>query len=157
MKNIKTLAVAAVLGLAICGFAIAQGRHGGAGGHGAPHHFKDAAAAVEHITETFAKFASFDANKDGQLDATETETLAKAVVAGIVQLPTHTPPIGVKPSAEMMLNHLRGVYACFAKYDANRDGTLDATEQATLKSAIEKGEFVCPLGQYPCGAGGPGR
>ena len=140
MKNIKILAVVGVLGLAICGFAIAKG-HRGFRGHGSPHGM-DAASAVKHLTEAFPKVALFDANKDGQLDTTEKEALAKAIADGTVQLPAHTPPDGVTPSAEMMLNHIANMYAYLARLDANHDGALDATEQAVLKSAIEKGELA---------------
>jgi hypothetical protein len=154
MKNIKTLAVVAVLGLAICGFAIAQSLHGGAEGHAAMQHHADPAMAAEHVSEVFAEFALFDANKDGQLDATEKESLAKAMADGTLQLPAHTPPNGVTSGTEMMLNHVGEMYAQFAPYDANHDGALDATEQAAIKSAIEKGELACPHGQHPAGAGG---
>ena len=148
MKNIKTIGIVSVLGLAICGFTFAQSRHGGLRGHSASHHFKDAASAVEHLTENFPKFAAFDADKDGQLDATERESLAKAIAEGTLQLPAHTPPDGVTPGAGMMLNHIADMYAQFAAYDANHDGTLDATEQAALKNAIEKGELHGPDGQH---------
>jgi hypothetical protein len=154
MKNIKTLAVVGVLGLAVCGFAIAQSRHGGAPGHGAVQHGTDAASAVQHLTEVFAKFAAFDVNKDGQLDATEKQSLAKALADGTLQLPAHTPPNGVKPSAEMMLNHIGEMYAKFAPYDANHDGAFDATEQAALKSAFDKGELA-PHGPHAHGGGQP--
>lgn len=150
MKNIKTIAAVAVLGLAVCGFAIAQSRHGGARGHGAMQHHTDPASAVKHLTETFAKFAAFDADKDGKLGATEKESLAKAIVEGKVQLPAHTPPNGVKPSADEMLNHIAEMYAHFAPYDANHDGAFDATEQAALKGAIEKGELR-PHGEHQHG------
>ena len=143
MKNIATLAVAAVLGLAICSSAIAQGRPDGARGQRPT----DAAPAAGHLTEAFATVAPFDANKDGQLDATEMESLAKAIADGTVQAPTHrTPPAGVTPSAEMILNRIAGMYALVAPYDANHDGSLDETEQAALKAAIEKGELPRPGG-----------
>lgn len=169
MKNITTLAVAAVLGLALCSSAIAQGRPGGARGQrppnaqppaGAPQHPTDAAPAVGHLTEAFAKVAPFDANKDGQLDATEKESLAKAMVEGTVQAPAHrTPPAGVKPTAEMILNRIAGMYALVAPYDANHDGALNDSEKSVLKAAIESGELPRPggpRGQRPPGAGGPG-
>jgi hypothetical protein len=154
MKNIKTLAVVTMLGLAICSFAIAQSRHGGTRVRGASQHFAEAASAVDHLTEAYGKLTLFDANKDGQLDATETESLAKAIAEGIVPLPAHRPPHGAKPSAEMILNHIPGMYARVASYDANHDGALDATEQTALKSAIERGELACPHGQHPLCLGG---
>ncbi|MBM3840854.1 MAG: hypothetical protein FJ398_23445 [Verrucomicrobia bacterium] len=170
MKNITTLAMAAVLGLALCSSANAQGRPGGARGQrpgniqppaGAPQHPTDAAPAVGHLTEAYAKVAPFDANKDGQLDATEKEALAKAIVEGTVQAPAHrTPPAGVTLSAEQILGRIAGMYSRVAPYDANHDGVLDETEQAALKSAIENGELPRPggpRGQRPAGAGGPRR
>jgi len=167
MKHITSLAVVAALGLSICSSALAQGRPGGARGQrpanaqppaGAP---TDAAAAVGHLTEAFAKVAPFDVNKDGQLDATEKEALARAIADGTVQAPAHrTPPAGVAPSAEQILNRIAGMYALVAPYDANHDGVLSETEQAALKSAIEKGELSRPggpRGQRPASAGGPRR
>jgi uncharacterized membrane protein YebE (DUF533 family) len=148
MKHIKTLAVVGVLGLAVGGgLAIAQVHRSGAWGHSAMQHHADPASIVEHLTEFFPKIAAFDANKDGQLDATERESLAQAIVDGTLQLPAHAPPKGVNPSAEMMVAHIGEMYAQFAKYDANHDGTLDETEQAAIKTAIEKGELVFPHAQ----------
>ena len=140
MKTIVVIAVVTLLSLVIGGFAIAES-HGGFQGHGTPHG-KDTDSMVKHLTEAFARVVPFDADKDGQLDATEKESLAKAIVDGTVQLPAHTPPDGVKPSAEAMLNHIADMYAFLARIDANHDGALDATEQAALKSAVEKGELA---------------
>jgi hypothetical protein len=141
MKQMKRIAVVAVLGLAICGFAFAQSQHD-AQGHGAADHHKDAASATKHLTEAYAKIASFDANKDGKLDATEKESIAKTIADGKLEIPDHTPPNGVKPSADKLLNHIAGVYAFLASKDANHDGTLDAKEQAAFKTAIENGELA---------------
>lgn len=155
MKNITTLAVAAVLGFAICSSAIAQGRPDGAQGQRPT----DAALAAKHLTEAFATVAPFDENNDGELDATEMDALAYAIADGTVQAPNHrTPPAGVTPSAEMILNRIARMYALVAPYDANRDGKLDEKEQAALKAAIEKGELPRPggpRGQRPRGVGGP--
>src|ERR1700690_562496 len=115
MKNIKTLAVVAVGGLAICGFAIAQGHRAGALGHSAMQHRMDVDSVVEHLAEVFPRFAAFDANKDGQLDANERESLAKAVADGTVQLPAYMPPNEVEPSSERMISHIAEMYARFAQ------------------------------------------
>lgn len=162
MKNMKTIAVVSALGLAMCSSAIAQGRPGGGQGQGpagAQQPPKDAAATVAHLTETFAKVAPFDANNDGQIDATEKESLAKAMVEGTLQAPAHrTPPAGVTPSAEMILNRIAGMYALVDPYDTNHDASLNESEQAALKAAIEKGELPRPggpRGQRPPGVGGP--
>jgi hypothetical protein len=116
---------------------------------------------VGHLTEAFAKVAPFDVNKDGQLDAAEKEGLAKAIADGTVQAPAHrTPPAGVTPSAEQILNRIARMYALVAPYDANHDGALSEPEQAALKAAIEKGELPRPggpRGQRPPGIGGPRR
>lgn len=99
----------AAMGLALCPPASAQGHPDGAKGQrppnarppaGAP---TDAASAVDHLTEAFAKVAPFDANNDGQLDATEKNALADAIADGKVQGPAHrTPPAGIAPSAEQI-------------------------------------------------------
>lgn len=140
MKNIKRLAVVTALGLAVGGIAIAQVHHG-AQNHG------DAASAVKHLSEVFPLVASFDANKDGKLDETEKGALGKAIADGTLQLPAHTPPHGVKPTAEMMVSHLAEMYAQVAPYDANHDGVLDEQERAAIKSAIASGELA-PHGQH---------
>ena len=140
-------------GLAFCGFAIAQGHRAGARGHSAMQHRMDVDSVVEHLAEVFPRFAVFDANKDGQLDANERESLAKAMADGTVQLPAHTPPNGVEPSSERMISHIGEMYARIARYDANHDGALDATEQAAIKKAIQNGELVWPDGQHSSGAG----
>lgn len=143
MKNIKTLAVAGMLVTGICAFAFAHGHLGGARGHGGQGQLTDAASAVEHLAEVFPSFAAFDANKDGWFDAAEKESVGRALADGTLQLPQR-PPDGVVPDAGAMLAHIGEVYAQFALYDANHDGVLDATEQAAIKAAIEKGELSWP-------------
>lgn len=143
MKNIKriVLVLATVVGLGVSGLAIAQA-HRGALHHGDP------ALLVQHLTAAYPQVAAFDLNKDGQLDATEKEALAKALADGTLQLPSHAPPHGSQPTAEMMVNHIAEMYAQVSRYDANHDGELDAAEQAALKAALEKGEFA-PHGLHP--------
>jgi hypothetical protein len=141
MKS-KTLTIIGALGLAICGFAIAQVHRGGDSLDSLGQLHRNPGAAVEHLSKFFPIIASFDANKDGELDAKEKEALAKAITDGTVQIPAHTPPHGVKPSPEMMVNHISEMYAYVAVFDVNHDGQLDAKEQAALKSAIEAGEFT---------------
>src|SRR5215472_12648996 len=117
MKNIKRIVMVTVLILAVGGLAIA-GVH-----HGAWHH-ADPASMVEHFSQFFPKIAAFDTNKDGKLDATEREALAKAIADGTLQLPAHRPPNGAKPTTEMMVEHIAEVYAGVWIYDANHDGEL---------------------------------
>lgn len=151
MKNIKRFAVMTALGLVVSGVAIAQVYRGGTLDHIAQHH-GDAASMVKHLSEVFPQIAAFDTNKNGKLDDAEKEALAKAIADGTLQLPAHTPPDGVKPTAEMMLNHIAEMYAHVARFDANHDGVLDEQEQAALRNAIENGQFA-PHGQHPHNAG----
>jgi len=103
---------------------------------------------VEHLSEVFPQVAAFDVNKDGKLDDAEKKAVGKAIADGKVQLPAHTPPDAAKPTSEEMLNHIAQMYAWVSTYDVNKDGKLDATEKAALKTAIEKGEFT-PHGPHP--------
>jgi hypothetical protein len=146
MKNIKTLVVAGGLVLGVGAFAFAHGHLGSARGHGAHGQLTDVASAVEHLAEAFADFAAFDVNKDGQFDAAEKESVARALADGRLQLPAKLQANGAGRIAEPMLTHIGEMYAQFALYDTNRDGALDATEQAAIKSAFEKDELTCPLG-----------
>lgn len=148
MKNIKKLVIVTVLALAVCGLAFAQVHRTGALNHNMALNHGDAASVVQHLAEIFPQIATFDANKDGKLDATEKEALGKAIADGTVQFPAHTAPPGLKPTGEMMLNHIAEMYAYVARYDSNQDGELDETEQAAIKSAIEKGKFALH-GQHP--------
>ena len=145
MKNIKRIVVVTLLVLVAGGLAIAQAHRG------AWHH-ADPASMVQHFSQFFPRIAAFDINKDGKLDATEREALARAITDGTLQLPAHTPPNGIKPTTEMMVEHIAELYAGVWNYDANHDGELDATEQAALKSAIEKGELA-PLAHHLHGGG----
>ena len=145
MKNFKTLAAVVAGGLVVCGLAIAQVHDGNTSGHDSQHHM-DPAAMAAHLAEFFPKIASFDVDKNGKLDDKEKESLRKAIADGTVELPAHTPH-GEKPNVEKMVKHICEVYPQVARYDANHDGVLDETEQAALKSAIEKGEFVFAHGE----------
>ena len=155
MRFIKTLAISSAIGLAMCRFAVAQVQDSHPSHVGAAHEHMDPAALVEHLSKFFPSIAAFDTNKDGKLDATEKQALAKAIADGKLELPAHTPPHGEKPTPEMMVNHIVDMYARVAVYDVNHDGQLDAAEQATLKAAIEKGEFSLhdPHSQHDHGAG----
>ena len=148
MKNIKRLAVVAVLGLSVCGLAIAQVPPTSESNRDSSQHHLDPSSMVEHLGEFFPQVAAFDANKNGKLDDAEKEALGKAIADGKLQVPAHTPPDGAKPSAEKMLNHIAEMYTWVSTYDVNKDGKLDGTEKAALKRAIEKGEFP-PHGLHP--------
>lgn len=167
MKNITPAAAMVAIGLSLCPSAHAQGHPGGGWGQrpsnaqkpaGAP---SDAASAVSHLTEVFAKVAPFDANNDGQIDAKEKQDLADAIASGTVQAPAHrTPPAGIAPDAGQIANRIARMYSQVDPYDANHDGVLSEAEQAALKAAIESGEVSRPggpRGQRPDGVGGPRR
>jgi len=145
MKNFKTFAAVVAGGLVVCGLAIAQVQDENASGHDSQHH-SDPASVAAHLAQFFPKIAAFDVDKNGKLDDKEKESLRKAIADGTIELPAHTPH-GEKPNVEMMVNHICEVYPQVARYDANHDGVLDETEQAALKSAIEKGELVFSHGE----------
>ena len=140
MTNIKRLAAAALLGLSVCGLAVAQVPPNSGSTHDSAQHHGDPDSLVQHFTEVFPQVAAFDRNKDGKLDSSEKQALGKAIVDGKLQLPAHMPE-GAKPNPDKMLNHIAEMYAWISTYDVNRDGKLDKTEQAALKRAIENGEF----------------
>lgn len=151
MKNFKTLALVVAGGLVACGLAIAQS--GNASGHD-PHEHMDPGAMAAHLAQFFPKIAAFDVDKNGKLDDKEKESLAKAIADGTVELPAHAGPHGEKPNPDMMANHICEVYPQVARFDANHDGVLNETEQAALKSAIEKGELVFSHDQHSHESGG---
>lgn len=154
MKNIKTLAVITALGLAVCSSAMAQGRPGGGNNQrpaGAQQPPKDAAAAVAHIAEVYPKIAPFDANKDGQFDGDERLTLGQAMRDGKVEGPANRNPEGDQAAHPgIVIQRIASLYGIAFLFDADHDDALNETEQAALKSAIEKGEVKRPgLGDGP--------
>ena len=99
----------------------------------------------------------YDANGDGQLDATERATLDADIQAGKVPAPARRGPGGPGGSGA----HGRpGAGAppadVLAKFDANGDGQLDATEREALHKAVQAGEIEPPHGGRRGGPGGPG-
>lgn len=147
MKTLTSLAVWAVLG-ALGTSAFAQGRPGSGPGQRPA----DANPPIATMTAAYATAAPFDTNKDGSLDATEQAALSKAIADGKVSLPT--PPNGGQPNAQGGAARLAMMYATLAAYDANKDGQIDATEQASIEQAIKDGKLRRPGGQG--GRGGPG-
>jgi hypothetical protein len=158
MKHCKTVAIVVAGGLvAVCGLAIAKVHTGNASGHGHGHgygsqqrqdHHGDPASMAAHLAQFFPKIATFDTDKNFQLDEQEKESLGKAIADGTVEFPAgHMPPHGDKPDVAMMVDHIGEVYPQVARYDANHDRVLDETEQAALKSAIEKGELAFTHGE----------
>jgi len=141
MKHMKKCMVAAALAVAVCGFAIAKHHHGGFPGHRG-FHGVETGFMVDHLSEGFVKVVSFDANKNGELEATEKESLGRAIREGSVQLPIDKLKKGDAPSADRMLGHIADMYAYLARIDANHDGALDPSEQAILTRDIETGELA---------------
>lgn len=142
MKNIKTIAVLTALGLAVCSSALAQGRPGGA--QQLP---KAAASAVAHIAEAYPKIAPFDANKDGLFDGDERRALGQAMRDGKVEGPANRNPEGNQSAHPgIIIQRIASLYRVALSFDADQDGSLSKGEQATLQSAIEKGEVKRPGG-----------
>ena len=135
MKYIKTVAAVAMVALAAGGYAVARSFHGAGAGQ------RNVTAMVAHLGEMFPKFAAFDVNKNGQLEGTERESLAKAIADGSLGLPPNMPPKDKFPTAEAQLDHMLEMYGRIAAYDANHDGALDSNEQGALQSAIQDGEL----------------
>ena len=151
MKTITLLSIS--LGLVAGSIASAQGGPP-AGGPGRPH---DPAAAIEHLTGAYATVAAYDTNKDGTIDETEAKALIAAVADGTIQPPGKGgAPEGRTPPADRIAERIAGMYSTVAPYDTDKDGTLNETEQAALKAAIEKGDIAPPGGRGPGGPGGPG-
>ena len=138
MKHIKIIAAIAALGLAAGGYAVVQVHHG-MRLHGM--HEMDGATLAGHLSKAYGQFAAFDLNKDGQLDAAEKASLAKAIADGSLSLPAPTPPKEAFPSEEQRLSHFAEMYAKFAVYDSNHDGVMDAAEQAAVQAAVESGQI----------------
>lgn len=134
-----------MLGLTIGGYAIVQNFHG------TRMHGRDAGSMVGHISKVFGEFAAFDLNKDGQLEGGEKDSLAKAIENGSLILPAHTQSKDAFSSEEGRLNHMVEMFARFAVYDANHDGSLDSNEQAAVRKAMENGELGFNTENIPAG------
>src|SRR5437868_10542571 len=130
MRHLKVIAAVAAVGMAVAGYAVVQTHHQMSFGHANP------AQMVDHLSKAFAQFATFDADKNGVLDAREKEALAKALADGSLTLPAPAPSKEMFGSDEARLDHFAEMYAKFAAFDANHDGELDATEQAAVRTAI---------------------
>ena len=150
MKTIlaKSLALSAILGLTLGTSLLGQDHPSGLRGQrpvGVPSHPGDASKAGAHLAAAYATVAPFDRNADGRLDDAEVEHFVQALQQGTVKAPAHrSPPAGIEPSADRILQRITGVYARTAGYDANHDGHLDAGEQAALQAAIVNGELSFP-------------
>ncbi len=153
MKTLQKLLLAATLTTWIGATAFAQSNdanesrppRGGPGDHQRP----DPAAMVQNLATRYASLAAYDTNKDGQLDATEQTALTQAITDGKIELPHPPKPPGdeqgdkhgEKPDAAKMVGHLVSFYASIAAYDVNKDGQLDATEQAAVVKAMTDGSL----------------
>ncbi len=92
----------------------------------------------------------YDANKDGQLDATEYAALQQDIKDGKLQPPGPPPggPMGGWPGRGRMPLPKELI----EKYDVNHDGKLDETEREALHKDIQAGKVQLP----PPGPGLPG-
>jgi hypothetical protein len=159
---------AALLGLTLS-LANAQGPGrggrgpGGPGGEGGKR--PDPAQMITHLSERYAALAGYDADKNGKLDATEQAAVAKAIEDGTLKFGPPggrggEGPGGEKPPVDKVAEGAAKMYEPIAAYDADKSGSLDETEQAAVKKAIEDGSLKLPRpgGRGPGGRGpgGPG-
>lgn len=151
MKRITSLAVGATLGIALFTTALAQGPHGrfpGGPPEGPPEagaHAMGRISPIYPMTGMYTMIARFDLNVDGKLDSTETAELTTSITSGAVKEPFHPMPTRMeKPKPEMIAKHFSEVYATIVPYDKDKDGVLDATEQAALQTAMDNGELPLP-------------
>lgn len=129
------------------------GGRGGKGGEApAP------AEMVKHLSERFASLAAFDTDKSGKLEEAEQTAVAKAIDDGSLEMgpprgkgPKEGP--GGKPPGDKAAQHAAKLYESLAPFDADKSGSLDATEQAAVVKGIEDGSLKLPR---PGGPGGPG-
>lgn len=89
----------------------------------------------------------YDTNQDGKLDENERAALHKDIQEGKVQPPfgrgQRSPGFGPPPTAQGILE----------KFDADKDGKLDATELNAFLKSMPRGRG--PMGGAMGGAGGP--
>lgn len=171
MKKITISKAAVVIALGLSSAVMAQSGAGSTGddsiemgdrptGMGGPQDgFRpDPAMIVQHTSEAYAKIATYDANSDGILDEQEKAALADAVKDGTIAAPVR-PDMDPErtPNPERVLQHVTRLYSTGYSYDTNKDGALDETEQAALKTAIENGELPPPGGPRGGPHGGKGQ
>lgn len=105
----------------------------------------DATPLAVHLGSVYAVVSPYDSDKDGELDKTETKALKNAISEGNIELPTpHMIEMKVKPPVEIQAGMASGIFEIVAKYDADKNGTLDDAEVAELAAAIESGELPLP-------------
>ncbi len=105
-----------------------------------------APADLDHAPDSAIRQAlldTYDANKNGRLDASERAQIQADIASGKLQapdMPHHDKGPGAhNPPPEIL-----------EKYDVNKDGKLDETERAAVHADRESGKLARP-------AGGPGR
>jgi Ca2+-binding EF-hand superfamily protein len=153
MKMITKLGLLGALGLAFAGFSgyaqtEAPAPEPGGPVPGMPHRPPPLGEVLNQIIERY------DANHDGQLDATELAALRKDIEDGKIGPPPGAPGMP-RPGARgpgLLPKEI------LDKYDLNKDGKLDENERAALRKDIEDGKIQPPFpGHGPRGpAGGPG-
>jgi len=155
MNRISKVTLWAVAGLAFSTAVFAEAGPEGAKGRGEHGGKPGGPPPVSRLIEGYSKVAAFDVNKDGTLDGAEKAAITAAITAGTFQLPAHRPPPeGAAPDPAKVLERVTRGYTLVAPYDVNHDGTLDATETAALKAAVENGTLQLPGGR-PGGPHGP--
>ena len=172
MKTINRLAVLAALGASLGTTAFAQfdgpGRDGGPPGGPGGGQFTNRPPMISaaQLAANYAALAAYDTDKDGKLSPTEQSAVAQALVDGKLQPPGPprgydggTPPAPSTEMAQRLAPQMAATYAAIFPYDANKDGQLDATEQAAVTTALSNGTLKLPMGRGPGGGGrrgGPG-
>jgi hypothetical protein len=157
MKNITQLALTAIatlaLGTAVLAEAAPEGGKGGRGRGGRP----GGPPSPDRIVAQYGQVASYDTNKDGKLDATETQAITAAVAAGTIKVPAGRPgPEGEAPDASKVVERMTRMYPKIAAFDTNHDGALDDNEVTALKTAMENGELKPEGGRGRGPRGGEG-
>ena len=158
------------------------GGPGGPGGGGERPAPPAPAEVATHLAERYAALAAFDADKNGKLDTAEQEKIAAAIEDGSLEMgpPGGGRPGGPRPGGEggkggkggeggrggrppgkMVAAQSAKLYESLVPFDADKNGSLDQTEQAAVAKAIEDGSLKLPRpgGRGPGGPGGrgPGR
>lgn len=94
----------------------------------------------------YAAAAAFDANSDRVLNAPEKDTLIKALVGGTTEIFGSQKQYKFSDDeAPDVVAWMAVLYSQMAAFDLQKDGRLNANEQAALAVALEKGDLALPL------------
>lgn len=93
----------------------------------------------------YAALVPYDTTADGTLDPTEQTVLASALTNGLVPV-FGTNQFSLPPQqAAEVTTWLAGLYSVLVSFDVDKNGALDATEQAALAAALENNTVSLPL------------